>query len=315
MSYEPTQATHIVFAPPRWIDEVCYRGVVATDIAGSVRDQMNRDLWAVLLFLHGPTIPSPSREIDLYLTSATFAEKCPDPQLHLTARNFVDERAFYPLHIDREYDVVFNATWMSFKRHELLIEALKFSRDQGRPLRCLWFGYHWCTGWEQRETELKHAVRKLGLGVDFLPTDFDVREINRRYNLCRCAVICSSMEAGPRVMGEALLADIPYITTRDTFGGSPELVVPACGLCCEPSGEGIAKAIWQVCDDPNSFTPRAWALQHLCASAALLELGTSLEALERRKGWHINRGELSFPGFDWQGKLGTVRQAEECLAR
>lgn len=291
-------------------DGVLVRGVVATDVVETIPSQFERDLWTVAVFFHGPTIPVWNREVDLYMTAATFADKCPQPQVHLTARNFVDEATYYPLGIPKQYDVVFNVTWMSFKRHELLIDALTYAQANGRPLSCLWFGYHWCTGWEQRESDLKDEVRRRALDVTFAETDRDAAEVNRRYNVSRSALICSSGEAGPRVMAEAMLADIPYIATRDTYGGSPELVRPACGLVCEPNGPAIATAIWQACDERASFTPRAWALENLCTRASLPILRAALEGVERARGWRINVDELTFPGFDWQGRLGTVKDAE-----
>lgn len=316
MSYAPTEATHVVFAPPKVIDGTLHRGVVATDLAETVTDQLNRDLWTVVLFLHGPTVPCPHPNIDLYLTSATFADQCPTPQLHLTARNLVRETEFFPLQLEKQYDVILNATWMSFKRHELLIDALCDAKQQGRPLRCVWFGYHWCSGWEKREQELKQTVMANELDVDFLPTNFDVAEINRRYNLCHTALICSSMEAGPRVMGEAMLADLPYIATRDTYGGSPELVTAECGIRCEPHGQAIAAAIWQAIDQRNTFAPREWALENLCVSAAMRDLNHSLVEIEKANDWRINREELDFPGFDWQAKQATVRRAEaDCFLK
>ncbi|MCA9063043.1 MAG: glycosyltransferase [Planctomycetaceae bacterium] len=310
MPFEPTEATHIVFSPPRMIGGEVHRGVIATDIPGTVRGQIQRELWAVLLFLHGPTIPTFSPEVDLYLTSATFREQCPHPQVHLTARNFVDEQVFRPISATKTYDLIFNATWLPFKRHELLIDALTFARDQGRPIRCMWFGYHWCTGFEQREADLKQIVADRQLPVDFLPTDHDPEEVNRRFNACRSLLICSTSEAGPRVMGEAMLTDLPCIVTRDTWGGVPELITSACGLLCEPNGSDIAKAIWRALDLSDSWTPREWALENLCVSASLRQLKRSLQQLEQQTGWRINHGEVTFPGFDWQGRQRSARMAE-----
>jgi hypothetical protein len=286
---------------------------VATDVVETISAQLQRDLWTVAVFFHGPTTPVWYREVDLYMTSATFAEKCPQPQVHLTARNFVDEATYYPLGIPKRFDVIFNVTWMSFKRHELLIDALTCAKQCGRAISCLWFGYHWCSGWEQREADLRNEVQRRELDVTFAEADRNAAEINRRYNVSRSALICSSAEAGPRVMAEAMLADIPYIATRDTYGGSPELVTPDCGIVCEPTGQAIASAIWRACDERSSFTPRAWAQNNLCTRASLPILRKSLVRVERDRGWRINLDELCFPGFDWQGQLATVRNAETAL--
>ena len=308
-----TAPTHIVFSPPRIRDGVLHRGVVATDDEETIPTQLRRDLWTVAVLLHGATIPVWHREVDLYMTSATFAEKCPQPQVHLTARNFVDEATYYPLGIPKQVDVIFNVTWVPCKRHELMIDALTWSKQRGRPISCLWFGYHWCSGWEQREADLRSEVQRRKLNVTFAEVDFNAAEINRRYNVCRSALICSSREAGPRVMTEAMLADIPYIATSDTYGGSPELVTSDCGIVCEPTGQGIASAIWRACDERSSFAPRAWAQEYLCTRASLPILRQSLVRVERERGWRINLDELCFPGIDWLGRLATVRNAEAAL--
>ncbi len=115
MSQTPIAATHVVFAPPRILNGALYRGVVATDVPDTIGQQLDRDLWVVLLLLHGASVPTFHVDIDLYLTSLTYADKCPHPQLHLTDRNFINENKFFPLSLPKQYDVIFNANWMTLK--------------------------------------------------------------------------------------------------------------------------------------------------------------------------------------------------------
>ncbi len=312
MTFQPT---HVVFSPPKWIDGVLHRGVVATDGPRTLHRQMDRDLWTVILFFHAPIQPKFDPNIDLYFTSAPFAADCPQPRLEMTARELIDETQFFPLQVSKEFDVVFNATWMPMKRHELFLDALRYAQRHGRPLRCLWFGYHYNDEAFEREKAIRRQIASANLDVKILKTDFASGEVNRRYNLGRCTLICSEYEAGPRVMGESLLAGVPFLVTQDTRGGAVEAICDENGLVCEPTGESIARAIWRIADESSAFAPRPWALENMCLTKSLERIRHAVDSFAVQRNVPINTQPISFPGYDWEGKRQTVRNAENQFRR
>ena len=312
MSY---RTTHVLFAPPQLIDGVLHRGVMGTDQPRLIHEEMERELWTVLLFFHAPLIPRFESEIDLYVTSPSFADQCPDPKVMFSDRDLVDENEYLSIECEKEFDVIFNVNWLPFKRHELMIETLQWAADQGRPISCLWFGYHYNGLWHDREAMLRAEVEKRGLNVTFAESNFELDVVNHRYNISRCAVNCSEQEGGPRTMSESMLTGIPFIVTNDTFGGCPELMEPQAGLVCDPTPESFAKAIWYAVDHPDEFSPRDWALQNLCRRVTIERLRTCVADLSRQTGKAINVDDIAFRGYDWEHHNGLIRKTEAEFAR
>lgn len=305
--------SHVVFSKPKIKGGKITRGVVATDAPQSIQYEMDRSLWFTILFFHSPIQPTFHPDVDLYLTAAPFLKDCPTPVLELTARELVSEHEFTPLGIAKTHDVIFNVTWMPMKRHELLVEALKYAKSQGRPLKVLWFGYHYNEDAIDRERMLRKMVADNELDVAFLETNFDPAEINRRFNVARSTLICSEYEAGPRVMSESLLADVPFIITSDTRGGAVEAMRSPAGIICEPDGRSIAEAIWKVVDGQHAFQPRHWALKNMCRTVAIENLKRAVSLVAQDRGWSVNYDEIEFREYDWEGKGGHVRKAEAAL--
>ena len=307
--------THVVFSRPRLVGGHLQRGFLATDYPKTLQSQCDPNLWAIGFFIHAAFCPYFDPQVDLYFASETYSE-CPLPRIDVTDRDLTDENSFFPdPAVDKQYDLIFNATWMPVKRHELLIEALSFAQQAGRPLSCLWFGYHYCEDSHQRERQIRAAVKSLRLDVTFAETNFNVSVVNARYNSARVCLICSASEGGPRVMGEALLSGIPFIVTADTAGGAPQLICDRNGVVCQPTGASIAQAIWEVIDRPHQFQPRDWALEHICRSRTLQRLQQAVRQLSDVGPVPINWQEITFKGYDWECRRQEARAAERGLDR
>ena len=305
---------HVVFSKPAIIDGVFHRGFVTTDRPLTITDQLQRELWSVGIFFHTAIEPFYNPMIELYFASKTF-RNCPHPRIDITDRDLTDERVFFPIaDTEPEFDVVFNAVWMPIKRQELFFDALKWSQQEGRPVKALWFGYHYEESSKQRELDFKAAVEEQQLDVTFLETDFDTAEVNRRFNLAKSCVICSRSEGGPRVLAESLFADVPFIVTEDTLGGAPETIRPETGVICPPTGPGIARAIWEVCDDLDRFSPRRWAVENLTRRSTVARLQEKLREISESRSSKlspINWQQVRFTEYDWVSKKQLVRKAEQ----
>jgi hypothetical protein len=299
----------ILFSPPIIRGGQLYRGVAATDRPYITPSRIDRARWVLLLLYHGASVAWPHPEIDIYMTDPCYRERSGSPQVYLTPRDFTDPEEFYPLGLEKPFDVVVNSAWRLLKRPGLMVDALTFARDRGRPIRCLWFGYQWHPEGIELERTILAEIAARGLTVTYERPNFDRREVNRRFNLARAAVLCSATEAGPRIMSEAMLAGLPYITTADTEGGSPGWVNDQNGRVCAPTAEAIARAIWHVLDHADSYRPREWALNNMCKPVALRRLREALALLAERKGWRVNL-DLSYSRIDWRSERGDVERAD-----
>ncbi len=305
-----TDQNNVLYAPPIIRDGLLYRGVAATDNPSLLLSEVVREKWVVLYLSHGAKCPGYHPEIDLYQTDPCFRDHAPQPQVYVTPRDFTDPAIFRPIDIPKSFDIIFNSCWVHIKRPELMIEALCLARHRGRPISCLWFGYHWNPEGPEVESRIVARAQELRLPVVFEPTNFDPEVVNLRYNRARAAVLCSQTEAGPRVMSEAMLAGLPYITTRDTFGGSPAFVNEQNGRLSDPTAESLAESIWDVLDHRDSYRPRTWALENMCLTAALRRIREALDLLAERKNWRINRESLRFTEIDWHARRRLVQEAD-----
>lgn len=304
---------NVVYSPPVIRQGDLYRGVVATDDVDQLLAEITRDKWVLLWLGHGAVSPEYHPDIDLYQTDPFFGSSCPNPQVYVVLRELSDSTKFRPTGAVKQFDVVFNACWDKVKRPEILIEALTYARDEGRPITCLWFGYHWHKDHREVERWVISEVRSRDLPVTFEPTDYDAAVVNQRYNRCRAAVMCSASEAGPRVMSEALLADLPYVTTRDTVGGSPAYIDANNGALCDPNAESVAKSLWHVLDHPSEYRPRQWALANMCLTVGLSRLRDGVGQVASDRDWRVNLADLTFRGTDWGGREQHVQKAEAAI--
>jgi len=294
----------VMYAAPVVREGVLRRGVVSAEFPPELTQAIDRDKWVILHCVHDANPPRIDSVTDLYQCDPFFDYVLGDrPRVHAIPRDFIDEDVYQPRWKEKDYDVLFNACWVEAKRPMLLVDALQHAYDAGRPISCLWYGYHFGDGPSEA---LEAAVRRrtAHLPVTFLPADFDRDENNRRYNSARIAVMTSKAEGGPRVMSEAMLANLPYLAAADVHGGSAAYLTPANrnGGLFNPTPEGIAECIWRTLDSLWEFEPREWAVANMCRTVAVARLKDALRGLEDNLGWHINWQDADHNGIlitDW----------------
>jgi glycosyltransferase involved in cell wall biosynthesis len=298
----------MLYAPPVVRDGILHRGVVSAEDPVSLASCIDLRNWVVLHSQHCARPPAVNPVTALYQCDAFFDHKIEGhPRVHAICRDFVDQDVYRPLGIEKRYDVVFNACWAEVKRPVLFAQALRYASQAGRPISCLWYGYHWSVpSGPGTCRSLEHRVHELveGLPVTFLPTDWNAEENNRRFNSARVALLTSSAEGGPRVMSEAMLAGLPYLAAADVYGGSSAYLSRENrnGALFEPTARGIAECIWQALDTLGDFRSREWALANMCRAVAVPRVQDALQHIEERRGWTINWQDVDHDGSastDW----------------
>lgn len=315
-------AVGMLYSPPVIRDGQLYRGVISCTSPRHLLGRLKRDNWVFLVCEHSAVLPKIHREADLYqcdpwhFTATGTSLKFRDYVLAI-ARDFVNPDIYRPLGIDKKYDVIFNACWAPVKRHKLMLETLKWAKSNGRPISCLFYGYHWhfSNGIgtnDDLESLVRNTMKESELPGDVLPTAWDGEENNRRFNLCRIAVLLSTSEAGPRVMPEAMLAGLPYFTSALTIGGCTHYLTPENkngGLLSETPSR-IAQDIWRALDCLPTFEPRKWALANMCKPIAIKRMQEALQKLEQKKGWLINWQDVEHEGSTGPTWFGEALQFE-----
>jgi glycosyltransferase involved in cell wall biosynthesis len=283
-------------------DGVLHRGVVSAEDPVSLVSCLDADKWVIMHCRHCARPPNLNPVTQLYQCDPFFAHALGDlPRVHAICRDFVDQEVYYPLGVEKQYDVIFNACWVDIKRPMLFVEALRYAKHAGRPISCIWYGYHWqLPSGDGTNQTLEEQIRleASDLPVTFVPTDWWVEENNRRFNSARVAVLTSSAEGGPRVMPEAMLAGLPYLAAADVFGGSSAYLTAdnKNGGLFATTPQAIAECIWRTLDTLGDFKPREWALANMCRTVAVARLQEALRRLERTSGFHINWQDADHDG-------------------
>jgi len=280
-----------MYAPPVRKNGRLYKGVLSCD-SPELLKYLHRELWIVLHLDHYARPPPDLPYVDMYQIDPFFVSGIAHrPYVYATNRDFVDPFYYEPLDIEKKYDIIFNSSWTALKRHDFFLEGLVNAKQRGRPLSALMMGYHY-PGYTSPDLEksVRESIDRHGLDVEIMDTEWDGAKVNIRYNLCRCAVHTSSTEAGPKILPEAALAGLPYLTTSDTYGGSPRYVnlENANGLTFDPTPAAMAEAVWWALDNPYRFAPRKWALANMCKPVGDERLRAALTRLGKSLGCDIN---------------------------
>ena len=157
-------------------------------------------------------IPSEaSRFFDLILTGAPWQSN--EVRLrHPSAKtavlpigpDFASDSMFYPLHGPKPYDVIYVAAAQSYKRHDILFDALAKLPRSIRAL-CV-FGYG------ELSEVLRERAKTLQINVDFVgPPGVPYAEVNRLMNQAKMGVVCGIDDGAPAILTEYMLAGLPVL--------------------------------------------------------------------------------------------------------
>lgn len=162
-----------------------------------------------------------------------------------------------PAGVEPTYDLVMVSAWSPLKRHEELFAALRRLRGRvDRPLRVALVGYP--LGWTRHHID--RLARRYGLQdwctiFDGIPHP----EVARIVAASRAYILLSRREGGNRALYEAIFANVPVIVYRYHRGVNTEVIDERVGVLFEDGT--LDAAILRVLYGPQTFEPRAWALE------------------------------------------------------
>ncbi len=202
---------------------------------------------------------SVSRHFDIVITGAEWQsqevnKRHPDM---LTAvmpigPEFASPETFYPMGIQKVYDVVYVAAAQPYKKHEVLFNALaKLPRTISALCVC---------GYGELGEALRARVADLGLSVDFVgPPGVEFTEVNRLMNLARIGVVCGVDDGAPAILTEYMLAGLPVLANARLSCGL-QYITAATGRSAVE--ELFHVALQEMLSDIDSFHPRETVLQN-----------------------------------------------------
>lgn len=188
-----------------------------------------------------------------------FISRIGDPMVpvRLGPADWTDADRFNPLPGQaKTYDLVMVASWAAGKRHAQLFRAL--SRITDRKLRVLLIGFPW---YGRTAEDIKREAEIVGPNVQIDVLDsVPQHDLAGYLSQCKAFVFLSRKEGDNKSLVEALFVDIPAIVYAETIGGAKSRINPATGILA--TDDELTEKILFMLDRYQSFSPRAWALEH-----------------------------------------------------
>jgi glycosyltransferase involved in cell wall biosynthesis len=170
---------------------------------------------------------------------------------------FASDTMFRPMGGPKPYDIIYVAAAQTYKRHDILFDAMARLPRTIRAL-CV-FGYG------ELSEELRSRARELAIDVDFIgPPGVDFPEVNRLMNLAKIGVVCGVDDGAPAILTEYMLAGLPVLANAELSCGL-QYITPQTGLTARADAfhEGISAMLERL----ETFTPRQavmdqWTWRH-----------------------------------------------------
>lgn len=178
---------------------------------------------------------------------------------------FASPETFFPLRLEKIYDVVYVAAAQAYKKHEVLFDALARMPFSTRAL-CV-------CGYGELGDALRARVRDLGISVDFVgPPGVGFAEVNRLMNLARVGVVCGEEDGAPAILTEYMLAGLPVLANSRLTCGL-QFITPETGRSAgEDQFSAVLQAMLANLDDfrPRETVLRNWSWPHTAKRFATL---------------------------------------------
>jgi glycosyltransferase involved in cell wall biosynthesis len=226
-------------------------------------------------------IPSEvSRHFNLVLTGAEWQseavwERHPEMRVAVLpiGPEFASETTFYPIEIEKIYDLIYVAAAQPYKRHDILFQALAKLPKSFRTL-CV-------SGYGEMMGDLRNHAAALGINVDFIgPPGVPFTEINRLMNCARMGVVCGVEDGAPAILTEYMLAGIPVLANNALACGL-QYITPKTGQTS--TADQFHNGIIEMLAREFEFEPRQVVLQNWTWQHSVRKLQRLIESSAGRK--------------------------------
>ena len=226
-------------------------------------------------------VPEPvSRHFDIVITGAEWQsrevnKRHPDMVTAVMpiGPEFASPETFYPMGIEKVYDVVYVAAAQPYKKHEVLFNALARLPKTVTAL-CV-------CGYGELGEALRAQVQERGLSVDFIgPPGVGFTEVNRLMNLARIGVVCGVDDGAPAILTEYMLAGLPVLANAGLSCGR-QYITPATGRSAPE--ECFHLALQEMLNDLDCFDPRETVLRNWTWSHSAIRFAALVQHARERK--------------------------------
>ncbi len=215
---------------------------------------------------------------------------------------WIDDRTFFPVPAEKEYDCIMVATWNPVKRHYLLFEALTQIDDP--TYRALIIGGAYAGTRRTIEDQIDYyGVRDKVVVME----DVDQKDINILFGKSRVNLMLSLKESGNKAIIEGMFADTPAIIMSDHVGLDYAWINEQTGKIVD-AGKFAETLLWFK-NNPNQFTPRAWAMQHISCQESTRKLEQTIRTIAQANGEPWTKGLVAKFNRGWMPNYYNTNEA------
>ncbi len=214
------------------------------------------------------------------------------------ASSWIDETIYEPL--EKDIDILMVANFSTYKRHNLLFEALRELPKSlkvllvGRPLK------------DRTSKDLLNEADIYGVRNRFelveAPSDNEVRNY-----LCRAKLVLglSGREGSYVSLAEALFADAAVAVFSDAYIGTKSYITPQSGFLLQPE-RSLAEQIATCLELSSTLSPREWAVKNISAKLNNQKLNKLLKhsAVSKNELWSRDCCYFRIQSFQFEPLLG-----------
>lgn len=177
---------------------------------------------------------------------------------------------------EKQYDVVFVATWVKFKRHHVLFNVLRELRDPSFRVALVSRSSS-----NRKEIELLADVYGVKENLFFFE-GLTQEELNSIFNQSKVNLLLSLQEGGNRALFEGFFAGVPGLALRNNIGIPKDYFTPQTGKLI--SEKDLKSELLYFREHWADFHPRPWAKANITPEITTSKLNELLKGLAHQRG-------------------------------
>ncbi len=181
---------------------------------------------------------------------------------------------------EKKFDIVMNAAWSPFKRHELLFYHLeKLRTEQDISVSVALIGYPW--DWQVKTIHNLIERYKLKDTVTIFER-ISMKDVVDVINASKVSVFLSKTEGSPKALYESLFCNTPVIVYKHNKGIDLEKITEETGMLCEDAD--LSECIKYMMNNYSRFSPRQWAMENTGCINTSSRLNAAIKESELKAG-------------------------------
>lgn len=204
-----------------------------------------------------------------------------------SGNTWIDPRKFFPIPgAVKKYDLIYIASWGSYKRHWALFKALQKLKSEGYSLRVALVGY----AIDLTKNDIERLARESDIFSSIsIFENVNQETINELLNESKVNLLWSRREGVNRAIIEGMAADIPCIIRKGfNYGHNYHYVNNKTGIFSDD--RDLCKNILKMLENTEKYSPRAYIKDRMTPEFSTSVINNVLKNIAERNGEQWSRG-------------------------